>query len=89
MEAELVALRRRLAAVEAALADRLPAAAPKRRPRAKSQAPFGWRCDETGEFTAVPEQQADPADAPDERPRPVVAGDLPPRCGAPESRSAI
>jgi DNA invertase Pin-like site-specific DNA recombinase len=52
MEAELVALRRRLAAVEAVLAGRLP-----RRPRAKGQAPFGWRRDETGGLVAVPEQQ--------------------------------
>jgi hypothetical protein len=57
MEAELVALRRRLAAVEAVLAGRQPAAAAQRRSRPKSQAPFGWRRDETGGLVAIPEQQ--------------------------------
>ena len=58
MEAELVALRRRLAAVEAVLAELRPAAAPQSRSRPKGQAPFGWRHDETGGLVAVPEQQA-------------------------------
>ena len=58
MEAELVALRRRLAVVEAALAELRPVAAPQSRSRSKGQAPFGWRHDETGGLIAVPEQQA-------------------------------
>ena len=58
MEAELVALRRRLAAVEAVLAELRPAGAPQSRSRPKGQAPFGWRHDETGGLIAVPEQQA-------------------------------
>ena len=58
LEAELVALRRRLAVVEAVLAELRPAAAPQSRSRPKGQAPFGWRHDETGGLIAVPEQQA-------------------------------
>jgi hypothetical protein len=58
MEAERTALRRRLAAVEAVLAELRPAAAPQSRSRPKGQAPFGWRYDETGGLIAVPEQQA-------------------------------
>ena len=57
MEAELVALRRRLAAVEAVLAELRPTAAPQSRSRPKGQAPFGWRRDEAGGLVAVPEQQ--------------------------------
>jgi hypothetical protein len=57
MEAELVTLRRRLAAVEAVLAELRPAAAPQSRSRPKGQAPFGWRRDEAGGLVAVPEQQ--------------------------------
>src|SRR5215472_9568502 len=57
MEAELVALRRRLAVVEAVLAELRPTAAPQSRSRPKGQAPFGWRRDETGGLVAVPEQQ--------------------------------
>jgi hypothetical protein len=57
LEAELVALRRRLAAVEAVLAELRPAAAPQSRSRPVGQAPFGWRRDETGGLVAVPEQQ--------------------------------
>jgi hypothetical protein len=58
MEAELVTLRRRVAAVEAALAKLLPATPPRRRTRPTGNAPFGWRRDETGRLLAVPEQQA-------------------------------
>jgi hypothetical protein len=58
MEAELVALRRRLAAVEAVLAELRPAAAPQSRSRPKGQAPFGWHHDENGGLVAIPEQQA-------------------------------
>jgi hypothetical protein len=58
MEAELVALRRRLAAVEAVLAELRPTAAPQSRSRPKGQAPFGWRRGEAGELITVPEQQA-------------------------------
>ena len=58
MEAELVALRRRLAAVEAVLAELRPAGAPQSRSRPKGQAPFGWRRGEAGELVAVPQQQA-------------------------------
>jgi hypothetical protein len=58
MEAELVALRRRIAAVEAVLAELRPTAAPQSRSRPKGQAPFGWRHDEAGGLIAVPEQQA-------------------------------
>jgi len=58
LEAELVALRRRLAAVEAVLAELRPAGAPQSRSRPKGQAPFGWRRGEAGELVAVPQQQA-------------------------------
>jgi hypothetical protein len=58
MEAELVALRRRLDDGEAVLAELRPAAAPQSRSRPKGQAPFGWRHDETDGLIAVPEQQA-------------------------------
>jgi hypothetical protein len=57
MEAELVALRPRLAAVEAVLAELRPAAAPQSRSPPMGQAPFGWRRD-AGALVAVPEQQA-------------------------------
>jgi hypothetical protein len=57
MEAELVALRRRVAAVEAALAKLLPATPTRRQTRPTGNAPFGWRRDETGRLLAVPEQQ--------------------------------
>jgi hypothetical protein len=57
MEAELVALRRRLAAVEAALTGLQPAAPPRRRTRPTSNTRFGWRRDEAGRLVAVPEQQ--------------------------------
>ena len=57
MEAELVALRRRVAAVEAALAKLLPATPTRRQTRPTGNAPFGWRRDEAGGLVAVPEQQ--------------------------------
>jgi len=45
-------------AIEAARAELQPATLPRRRTRPTGNAPFGWRRDETGEFVAVPEQQA-------------------------------